>query len=213
MGASLRQVAPKRSSADEQARAARRERLGERLLIAVEALLRDSTYRELTLDSIVAEAGISRRTFYNYFDDKGDLLQVLTGDAMGRIIEATTSWWDLPADASRVEVEQALRHLAQGYAPHAALMLAAADAVPHDIRVREAFLRFMSLGVDGIAGYIVKGQQAGVLRADIDAGRASHWLTWMMERGLSRLGRLEGGYDPDRVARAATDIIWKSLHA
>jgi AcrR family transcriptional regulator len=187
----------------------RRDLNTRRLLPAVERLLEDFTYPELSVDQMVAEADISRSTFYNYFEDKNDLLRALTADAMGAITDATRRWWSLPPQASRDDLRLALQYLYESYAPHAALMRAVSESLPHDPGVRAAFTDYMRNGAEGIAGHIRAGQQAGVLRPDLDAAQAAEWLVWMFERGLSQLR--PSVRDPERVVDAVTDIVWKGL--
>ena len=79
----------------------RRELTSRRLLPAVERLLERETYAEISVEQIAEEASISRSTFYNYYEDKGDLLRALTGDVMGAIIDATREWWMLPPARAR----------------------------------------------------------------------------------------------------------------
>ena len=63
--------------------------------------------------------------------------------------------------------------------------------------------------LQSVAGHILAGQQAGVLRRDLDAAQAAEWLVWMFERGLSQLR--PSVRDPERVVDAVTDIVWKGL--
>jgi AcrR family transcriptional regulator len=190
----------------------RRELTARRLLPAVERLLEHETYPELSVDQLVAEADISRSTFYNYFEDKSDLLRALTADVMGTITDATRVWWMLSPQASKQDLGAALAHLFEVYSPHAALMRAVAESISHDARVREEFMEYMRRGTEGVADYVRAGQAAGVLRSELDPERAADWLTWMFERGLSQLSRASGEHEPDRVVAAMTDILWKALH-
>jgi TetR/AcrR family transcriptional regulator, ethionamide resistance regulator len=189
----------------------RRELIARRLLPAVERLLEHETYPELTVDQMATEADISRSTFYNYFEDKGDLLRVLAADVMGAIVDASRVWWMLSPAASKRDLRTAMRHLFEVYNPHAALMLAVADSISHDSRVRDEFLAYMERGRDEIANYIRVGQAAGGLRSDLNAAATASWLTWMLERGLSQLSRTPKEHEPDRVVDAVVDIIWKAL--
>jgi TetR/AcrR family transcriptional regulator, ethionamide resistance regulator len=189
----------------------RRELTSRRLLPAVERLLERETYAEISVEQIAEEAGISRSGFYNYYEDKGDLLRALTADVMGAIIDATRQWWMLPPGASREELRDAVAHMVDTYAPHAGLMRAAADFTSRDDRVRREFRIYMQRGADGIAGYIRDGQRAGAFRKGLDAERVALWLDWMAERGLSELGG-GGAEDPDRAVTALTDIVWKAVH-
>jgi AcrR family transcriptional regulator len=59
-----------------QARAARRQDFIE----AARRLLTRTSWRDLTVDDICAEAGASKGAFYSYFDRKQDLLHVLLDD-------------------------------------------------------------------------------------------------------------------------------------
>src|SRR5436190_15346342 len=122
------------------ARAARREELGRRLLVAVETLLADGeSFTEVSVERLVTEAQISRSTFYVYFEDKGDLLQALTADVMTEVIDAARAWWELPPGADRGDVEAAMRGIVATYRGHMTLMVAVVDAATYDARVRERF--------------------------------------------------------------------------
>lgn len=190
----------------------RRELISRWLLPAVERLLEEQTYPSLTVDQMVAEAELSRSTFYNYFEDKSDLLRALTGDVMSTIVDATRMWWMLAPSGTKEEFHAALSHLFAIYSPHTTLMRAVAESISHDARVREEFMAYMDSGTKGIADYIRSGQQAGDFRADLDPDAAAAWLTWMMERGLSQLSVRSGDYEPERVVAAAVDILWKAWH-
>ncbi|WP_019873422.1 TetR/AcrR family transcriptional regulator [Sporichthya polymorpha] len=190
----------------------RRELISRWLLPAVERLLEEQTYPSLTVDQMVAEAELSRSTFYNYFEDKSDLLRALTGDVMSTIVDATRMWWQLAPSGTKDEFHAALAHLFAIYSPHTTLMRAVAESISHDARVREEFMAYMASGQQGIADYIRTGQTAGVLRTDLDADATAAWLTWMMERGLSQLSLGSGEYEPERVLAAVVDILWKALH-
>jgi len=188
----------------------RREVIAHRVLPAVERLLGHATYAEISVEEIAEEAGISRSSFYNYFEDKGDLLRVLTAEVMGAIIDATRQWWMLPPDAGKDDLREAIAHMVETYTPHTGLMRAVAEFTSRDPRVCEAFDAHMQRGAEGIAGYIRAGQRAGTFRAPLDADATARWLDWMAERGLSELGR-PGAEDPDRVITALTEILWKAL--
>src|SRR4051794_34010288 len=57
-------------------RAERRDNIRRRLLAVLENLLdKGENFTEVSVERLVSEAGISRSTFYVYFEDKGDLLR------------------------------------------------------------------------------------------------------------------------------------------
>src|SRR5881397_2160695 len=127
-------------------RAARRGEIGRRLLVAVEELLGDGeSFTEVSVERLVTEAGISRSTFYVYFEDKGDLLQALTADVMTEVIDAARAWWELPPGADRGDVEAAMRGIVATYRCHKTLMAAVVEASSYDARVRERFGELIQL--------------------------------------------------------------------
>src|SRR3954452_7535619 len=52
----------------------RREAARERIVAAAERLLRDRPYRELSVEEVMAEAGLSRTIFYRHFDGLPELV-------------------------------------------------------------------------------------------------------------------------------------------
>ena len=68
-------------------------------------------YENTTLDTIAAEAGISRRTFFSYFKSKEDLLFIWQSEAWSAVWEdlLTVSPDEHPLDAVR---DVFVRHLA-----------------------------------------------------------------------------------------------------
>src|SRR5881628_1602946 len=88
--------------------AGRQERRGQierSLLDATERLMADgASYTELSVDRLATEAGISRATFYIYFEDKGHLLRRLTRQVFDDLAGSGEKWWGVahrrdPADA------------------------------------------------------------------------------------------------------------------
>ena len=195
-------------------RAARRGEIGRRLLVAVEKLLADGeSFTEVSVERLVTEAGISRSTFYVYFEDKGDLLQALTADVMIEVIDAARAWWALPADADRADLDTAMRGIVAAYRGRMTLMAAAVDATSYDARVRERFGELIQLAQRELASHIADGRRRGFVRADIDAAPVAGWLTWMAERGLYQLVRFaDDEATVERLTRALSAIVWNTLY-
>ena len=195
-------------------RAARRGEIGRRLLVAVEKLLADGeSFTEVSVERLVTEAGISRSTFYVYFEDKGDLLQALTADVMIEVIDAARAWWALPADADRADLDTAMRGIVAAYRGRMTLMAAAVDATSYDARVRERFGELIQLAQRELASHIAEGQRRGFVRRDVDAEPVAGWLTWMAERGLYQLVRFaDDEATVERLTRALSAIVWNTLY-
>ena len=74
----------------------RRDQIERRLLDATERLMNDgASFTELSVDRLATEAGISRASFYIYFEDKGYLLRRLATQVFDDLIRAAQLWWSV----------------------------------------------------------------------------------------------------------------------
>uniref|UniRef100_UPI003568E293 TetR/AcrR family transcriptional regulator n=1 Tax=Paraconexibacter sp. TaxID=2949640 RepID=UPI003568E293 len=159
-------------------RKARREAIVTDMLRVVEELMEDgASFADITVEQLITEAGISRSTFYVYFEDKGVLLLALAEDVVGRLIDAARVWWELPPDGTRADVESALRGIADVYAQHASIWSALVDTSAYDPNVRASFRGVVALAIEGVSRHIREGQKAGTVRAGLDPKRTAAWLT------------------------------------
>lgn len=194
-------------------RATRREDVRQRMIAAVETLLEDgSTFTELSVERIIKEAGISRSTFYAYFEDKGDLLRAVTEDLTADFLGVGQAWLALPPGATRDEVRVAFAEIFAGYRRHALLMAAVVDAASYDPKVTEQFEAMMVSFHKAIADHVRKGQKAGAIDQELDATNVAAWLTWMLERGQHQLLPGATKAKADKLLTAVTDIVYKTLY-
>jgi AcrR family transcriptional regulator len=180
----------------------------------VERQLRDGqTFADISVGTLAAAAGISRTTFYVYFEDKTDLLRTWFAEITGQILAAAQAWWTLDESATRRDVRAALGTIVAAYRPHPELMAATHEAVGYDHGVREAVEESMRQYVDGLRAHIEAGQRAGFIDPSLPAAETAYWLQWMSERGLHRMVRTvpEGRSEP--LIDAYAGIVWNTLYA
>src|SRR5262249_24361052 len=72
--------------------------LREAILAATAGLLADHQFGELAVSDILTAAGVSRGSFYFYFDSKHDVLAELVRRAVARGHDAAAPWLAVPAD-------------------------------------------------------------------------------------------------------------------
>src|SRR5207302_267376 len=72
--------------------------LREAILAATAGLLADRQFGDLAVGDILTAAGVSRGTFYFYFDSKHDVLAELVRRAVARGHDAAAPWLAVPAD-------------------------------------------------------------------------------------------------------------------
>lgn len=195
-------------------RAERRDQIRARLLAAVESLLADGeNFTELSVERLVSLAGVSRSTFYVYFEDKGELIRGWLTDIIAELEVAAQAWWALGADATWDDLRAALTRVVNVYRPHTTLMAAAFDAAAYDPGVREQVEAMMERNIAGLRKHIRAGQAAGWVDERPPAAQTAAWLQWMAERGLHRLIRNASDDDLRELMDAYTSIVWSTLYA
>jgi AcrR family transcriptional regulator len=139
----------RRTSPEDRAKEQRR-----RLFAAATRVFAKKGFAGATVDAIVAEAGTSRRTFYEHFDDLKDVLLLLhdrIANASFRLIEECVRAQTHPNDQLRAGVE-AFMGLIVHFSDQARVLFREVRAAgpEHEVR-REALLsRFASLLFEGV---------------------------------------------------------------
>jgi TetR/AcrR family transcriptional regulator, ethionamide resistance regulator len=193
---------------------ARRDQLRTQVLSIVEQQLRaGATYADVSVANVVAEAGISRSTFYAYFVDKTTLLRTWYAEFTEVILDAAQAWWSLNGTATRDDVRAALERIMDAYRAHPELMAATHEAIGTDHDVRKAVDDAMRRYIDGLRGHIENGQAGGFIDPSLPAAETAYWLQWMAERGLHRMARAESEAGQERLAEAYASIVWNTLYA
>jgi TetR/AcrR family transcriptional regulator, ethionamide resistance regulator len=169
-------------------------------------------YADLSVEAIITAGGISRSTFYVYFDDKGDLLVAMAQDVIGDLLADGASWWELPVDGTREDLRKALRVPIDTYRKHRTILGAIAETAAYDPRAQEQQQNLIGQVVSALTTYIGDAQRAGVADAYLDAARTAQWLIWMIERGLYQL---VGTADDDEVEcqlDSLVEIVWRVVY-
>src|SRR5689334_13890771 len=94
----------------------RREQIERRLLDATDRLMADGAgITELSVDRLATEAGISRATFYIYFEDKGHLLRRLASQVFSDLTDAAQRWWKVADRRDPADVRAAMAAIIGAY--------------------------------------------------------------------------------------------------
>ena len=183
-----------------------RENTRRQILQAADRLLREHPYRELSVDLVMAQTGLTRTAFYRHFDDIPGLVLRLMDD-VGRELYAVASRWRTGAIADPTgSAHEALAGIVDFFAAHGPLVKAVADAAATDEQIEggyRAFLQvFDDLATAGFDELVARGQ------LDVpDTRTLALALNLMNERFLlEQFGRAQAG---DReVALATLETIW-----
>src|SRR4029079_16108346 len=169
-------------------------------------------FTEISVERMVAEAGMARSTYYVYFADKGDLLRAWFAEITDELRSAAAAWWQLRPPVGYDDVRAALATIVATYRPHTPLMAALYDTAAYDPSVRQMVTAMMDENTAGLRSHIRRGQAAGYVDPELLAREVAAWLTWMAERGLHQLVRGASDAELERLVSAYARIVWNTLY-
>lgn len=169
-------------------------------------------YSEISVEHVISRAGVSRSTFYSYFDDMGHLLRVVGEGVVAEVVSSAREWMDLDADITEIQLHSIFTGLILTYRRRSKLLAALAEASTYDAAVRDEFHGMLSIGHVEVAKHIRRAQASGMARDDIDPDVTAAWLVWMIERGLYQQVRPAPADQLDRHAAGLASIVWHALY-
>ncbi|MFH9610911.1 TetR/AcrR family transcriptional regulator [Streptomyces sp. NPDC017448] len=182
----------------------------EALLTAAETLLAEKPFAEMSVGQVAAKAGISRPTFYFYFDTKHSLLAALLERVMHDKLEiALRGFGTTEADpAPQRTFESNYTEILALWREHAAVVLAASDAMASDAELQGVYTGLLELFIKPATAWIEHERATGRAPAGTPAATLATTLVWMSERNLyaALLGMEPRVPDDQRVAALAE--VW-----
>lgn len=161
----------------------------------------------LSVERIVAEAGIARRTFYLHFKDKQDVITRLAAEQIAWREQVGAEVLSDPT-LSRERLDQLLVDITAQWIEHKTVLAAMIEMSEYDEQVRAVWddaLRAIACNVTEHLTRRWAGRQDGP--ADIDS--VARVLVWMLERSCHQITR-----QPElreRVTAAMAEICWRLL--
>jgi AcrR family transcriptional regulator len=166
------------------AQRSRRDKIRRRLLVAVEGLIADGqSYANVSVERLASAAGISRATFYIYFDGKGDLLRAWLDDTLDELRTGAAPLLSLGS----VDLTATVRALLIGYRARATVMAAILDEATRDGALRADIDAAIAAAVEALADAIERGQRSGRVDPELLPRETAAWLVWLLERGLTQV--------------------------
>ncbi|OBH81636.1 TetR family transcriptional regulator [Mycobacterium scrofulaceum] len=197
----------------EQRRQQRRAQIERRLLDATERLMRDgASFTELSVDRLSGEAGISRASFYIYFEDKGHLLRRLANQVFADLADSADRWWRVAGRHDPGDVRAAMDGIIASYRRHQPVLVALNEMAGYDPLVAATYRNLLTAVAGRMTRVIEDGQADGSIRPELPAATTASALTWMVERACQQnLPTAPAGYD-DELAATLAEIVWGALY-
>jgi AcrR family transcriptional regulator len=181
------------------------------ILDAAERFLRERPLRELTIDEIMADTGLSRPAFYVYFRDRHNLVLGLIQEIGGELFEMADRWLKSTGDG-RKDLRAALEGVVAVYARHGPVLRGISDAAVDDPTVEAAYRGLIERFIDATANHIRAEARAGHISRFKNARRTSAALVWMNERYLSTCLGGNPQVRPREVVETLHDVWLRTLY-
>jgi AcrR family transcriptional regulator len=193
--------ATQRTRHREQRESTRRE-----ILAAADRFLRERPYRDLSVDAVMADTGLTRTAFYRHFDDVTELVLRLFADVGQELVDVGRRWSEAAGHDSPAPAEQGLGAIVDFFVRHGPLVRAIAEAAAADERIERAYQGSLDAFVAITARTLDRLVDEGALEVP-DTQALARALTLMNEAYLlSEFGREPQG-DRD-TALATLETIW-----
>jgi AcrR family transcriptional regulator len=194
------------SSAQRARQREHRETTRREILAAADRFLRERPYRELSVDAVMAQTGLTRTAFYRHFDDVTDLVLRLLEDVGSELIAIAEQWNQSAGADPPAAAHQALSDVVAFFVRHGPLVRAIAEAAATDEQIevgyRNAFNRFVDLTTDALERLAKDGE------VTVPDPRALALALNLMNEAylLHEFGRAPCG-DPG-IALATLETVW-----
>lgn len=185
----------------------------QRLLDATERLMSDgASFTELSVDRLSTEAGISRASFYIYFEDKGHLLRRLAAQVFDDLATGGERWWGVAGRHNADDLRAAMAGIIDRYRRRQPVLVALNEMAGYDPATAQTYRDLLTAISERMARVIEGGQADGSIRPELPASTTASALTWMVERACHQnLPVNPPDYDAE-LATTLTEIIWGALY-
>ena len=191
-------------------RAARRADVLRALADAAKELVCDGeTFADLSVERLSRQAGISRASFYLYFEDKGELVRGWHDLVDESAQEILKNWWHATAPSQTLiaDVFSRMQRLHRDSRVALVAIEEMTASYPDLRRVRDATFRRRH---DALHAHIIDGQAGGWVDPDIDAATTAAWLAAMVDRVMQLVAPTTD--DDSDLYLTGADIIWQTLY-
>jgi TetR/AcrR family transcriptional regulator, ethionamide resistance regulator len=182
-----------------------RESTRREILAAADRFLRERPYRELSVEVVMGETGLTRTAFYRHFDDVTDLVLRLLTDLGSELFAIAERWGTDAGSSYPAPALEGLRGTVEFFAANGPLVRAIKEAAATDEQIEGAYRGALEAFIEITAGTLDRLVEAGQLQVP-DTGALARALNLMNEAYLvDEFGRGEG--DP-QVAFETLRAVW-----
>lgn len=182
----------------------------DQILAAAMQLMDTRSFTDISVADMLAEAGISRTTFYFYFASKFSVLRALLERAMDDIFETVQPFLARSDTDSREEaLERSIRAVTVAWHRHRAVLRATAHHWHSDAELNALWMSIVEKFVSAGAVEIERERAAGEITSAESGRTLAAVLFWGTERVLYVAGRgLEPALPDEEAAIGPLVSLW-----
>jgi AcrR family transcriptional regulator len=170
---------------------------------------RGKPFKDLTVDELAREAGLSRTAFYFYFPGKTQVLMAAAAGIADEAFGIADQWWSGEGPPERL-LRKAVEGNAEVYVRHAPVIRTIIEATYYDAEIRAFYAQAMERFVTAATQHLERERSAGRLR-DLDPEAVARVLIWMGERCHDVLIGTEHR-DPAQVVDALVTVWFHTIY-
>ena len=131
------------------------------ILNAALEFLWTNLFRDLTISGVTKQAGVSRTSFYQYFDDLHNLMEELLNDLEGEIVAVAEPWFTAKSDVT-LKLCESLYGVVRVCYHRGPILRAIFEAAPMEERLEKSWSEFVKIFDDAVTARIKQDQKDGL---------------------------------------------------
>lgn len=192
-------------------RTARRKSTLEALAIAAEYLTEQTgSFAALSVERLSRQAGISRASFYLYFEDKGELVRGWL-DAFDREVNRLLDSWFGESAPSHEYLARTFASLEKLHRENRFILSAAEEMAAHDATLRQDREEAHRQRRVALRRHITRGQRNGWIDPDLASGATADWLIAMIDRVMRHVA--PSSCSALALSATGADVVWRVLYS
>lgn len=172
-------------------------------------MLRTVPLRNISIDDLTKRAGLSRSSFYFYFESKWQVLSALLSKVTADVFQASQLIFDRPNSMPpEAAIEHAVNEVIQVWERHGHVLREVADAAAAEPDLQTQWDGILGRFIDAAAAGIERDRKTGVAIAGPPARSLAAALMWMGERNLALMSLRSDNAIPLEDMTETVTTIW-----
>ncbi|MFJ4633810.1 TetR/AcrR family transcriptional regulator [Streptomyces sp. NPDC088847] len=181
----------------------------EKLLSSVERLLHaGNSFTDISVQRIIEEAGVSRATFYAYFEDKSDILKRLAIRVRETSLSLAQQWDPGAGEDGAARYARFFEEILALHRTHHPVLTALREVAAYDTQIRDFYTADLEEFDEAVFSTLREQQQSGATPSDLDATAASRIIVWGGAQAIAHHITVDDGSGDAALARELGMIWW-----